>query len=163
MCVVRALFMSQKLLSHPKSRPGLSLSQVSSLCWPGQAGLGLGWVRCRETHPASLTLVWHSSRIVNIYTEINVRTSWTNVIDAPALVWLGRLDPVSPRCPPRIIALSSELNIISKPPPGNNEPINTNHQPIVNTVSGIAHLSLHTVFFSMCCQICQKKFSVLFR
>lgn len=56
MCVVRALFMSQKLLSHPKSRPGLSLSQVSSLCWPGQAGAG-GWAGSdaeKHIQPASL-------------------------------------------------------------------------------------------------------------
>ena len=64
----------------------------------------------------------------------------------------------------RLASLHSPQNsIISKPPLGNNQPINTNHQPIVNTISGIAHLSLHTVFFSICCQICQKKFSVLFR
>lgn len=57
----------------------------------------------------------------------------------------------------RLASLHSPQNsIISKPPPGNNKPINTNHQPIVNTISGIAQLSLHTVFVALCRELLEE-------
>ena len=143
--------MSQKLLSHPKSRAGPSLSQVSSLCLPGPQcdcmGQGLDWAGPRDAEKHFQPhWGWHSSS--SEYMEINVRSSWTNVIDVPtgavARPDAACLSPAAPAYSHHCTGLWS--SIISKPSLGDHQPIIT---PLaIKTSSGIA-LRLLTVFSTL--------------
>ena len=134
MCCQSFIYESETFVPSQVQARSHSLSQVSSLCWPGQGlGRGLGWVRSRggthQIYPASLH--WHCTHLElwicvcrddedqcqKFLDKCNVCPHWGLSL---------------PHSPLHLASLPSlaQNSIISKPPHGNNQPINTRTNPL---------------------------------
>ena len=136
MCCQSFIYESETFVPSQVQARSYSLSQVSSLCWPGQAWAG-GWAGSeaeRNTSDISslITLLLHSSVIVNICVCRNEDQCQKFLDKCNVCPHWGLSLPHSPLHLASLPSLAQN-SIISKPPHGNNQPINTRTNPLSPT------------------------------